>query len=439
MDAVTDREQGSLQRTVEPRANYLVGRAVQEFNTGNSVFGGMLTAVNRQLDSWTSDALRRDAYVAGVDGKHRFGNKRFELTGFLAASRVSGSDSAIARTQRSSVQQFQRPDGALTVDPTRNTLMGWAGQLSLNKNGGGHTQFSTNYRRVGPGFEINVVGFLRRADVQSWNNWFQIAAQKPAAFYRNGRINFNQWNQWTANGLQIGSGGNVNVHGELKNFWSASSGFGVDNVLPTFDDRATRGGPAVRQSLQLFGWNSIDFDPRRPLVPGVGLFWNRGDAGRSYTVDVSPRVTFRGTSRVQGSIALGFTKSTNDAQFRGNRGDAGRDSTHYTVARLDQTTAAVTARRTLFGPLVAVCRGRSGWLQLQAAPHESRNAMGVSSWVDALCGLAARADAGWGERRHLRHSARLRRPIPELAGQHIPHKGELLVGPITAPRPPRMR
>ena len=344
MDAVTDREQGSLQRTVEPRANYFVARAVQEFDTGNSVFGGMLTAVNRQLDSWTSDALRRDAYVAGVDGKHRFGNKRFELTGFLAASRVSGSDSAIARTQRSSVQQFQRPDGALTVDPTRNTLMGWAGQLSLNKNGGGHTRFSTNYRRVGPGFEINDVGFLRRADVQSWNNWFQIAAQKPAAFYRNGRINFNQWNQWTANGLQIGSGGNVNVNGELKNFWSASSGFGVDNVLPTFDDRATRGGPAVRQSMQLFGWNSIDFDPRRPLVPGVGLFWNRGDEGRSYTVDVSPRLTFRGTSRVQGSIALDFTKATNDAQFRGNRGDVGHDSTHYTVARLDQTTAAVTAR-----------------------------------------------------------------------------------------------
>jgi len=344
LDAVTDREVGTERRTVEPSANYLVARAVQEFDKGNTVVGGMLTGINRALDQWTKGSLRNESYVVGIDGKHRFGQGRFELKGFLAASRVSGSDSAITITQRSSVQQFQRPDGGLSLDSTRTSLSGWAGQISLNKNGGGHTRFSTSYRRVGPGFEINDVGYLRRADTQSWSNWFQIATQKPAAFYRRLSVNLNQSNQWTAEGLRIGSGGNINMNSELKNFWSVYGGIGADNLLPTFDDRATRGGPAVRQSPSLFGWSGVSLDPRRALVPGLNLFWNRSDVGRSYSVDVNPQVSFRGSSRVQGSIGLDFNRSTNDTQFDGNFGVVGNDSTHYTIARLDQNTASITAR-----------------------------------------------------------------------------------------------
>ena len=47
----------------------------------------ILTAVNRELDGYTQDYLRREAYTAGVDGRHRFGaNGNYEITGQLFGS-----------------------------------------------------------------------------------------------------------------------------------------------------------------------------------------------------------------------------------------------------------------------------------------------------------------------------------------------------------------
>ena len=344
LDAITDRESGALRRTVEPQTNYAVARVAQEFNRGQSVLGAMLTTVNRQLDPWTASSLRQEAYVMGVDGRKRFAQQRYEVTGFLSASRVRGSAEAIALTQRSGVQQYQRPDDALAFDSTRTSLGGWSGELRFNKNGGGQTRFSTGYRRITPGFEINDIGYLRRADLQSWNNWFQIQKLKPTRLYRRFNVNLNQWNAWSNEGLRLQGGGNINANGELANFWSVFSGIGFDNVVPSYDDRMTRGGPAVRVSPSAFGWAGVDMDPRQAMVPGLNLFWNRRDDGKSWSVNLSPRLSFRGSSRVQGSLSAGFSRGTTADQYVNNFGEIGADTTHYTVARLDQTTASLTAR-----------------------------------------------------------------------------------------------
>jgi hypothetical protein len=344
LDAVTARTNGAEGRTAEPQTNYMVARAMQEFRGGNSVVGVMATGVQRALDDWSTPYLRRSAWSGGLDARHRFAGNRFEVSGFLAASHVRGDTAAISRTQRSLVHAYMRPDGALTVDDTRTTLNGTAGELSLRKVGGGRTRFALGYQRKSAGFEINDVGFLTRSDIQSQYAWGQLFSLQPTTRFRRFGVNVNQWASWNTAGLPLNHGGNVNGNAELANFWNVYAGIGVENLLPAFDDRAARGGPAVRRNASVFGWSGLDTDGRRPIVPGVSLNWGLGDGGRSWNVSAGPRVQFRGSSRVQGSVSVNSGRAVRDWQWVGNVGAAGAEGTAYTFATLDQHTHSLTAR-----------------------------------------------------------------------------------------------
>ncbi len=338
LDAVTGRTNGAEGRTVEPQTNYTVARLVQEFRGGNSVLGVMGTGVQRALDDWSTPFLRSSAWSGGLDARHRFSGNRFEVSGFVAASHVRGDTAAITRTQRSLVHAYMRPDGALTVNERRTSLGGTAGELSVRKVGGGRTRFAMGYQRKGAGFEINDIGFLTRSDIQSQYAWGQLFSLKPTKYFRRFGMNVNQWASWTTAGLPLDHGGNVNGNAELSNFWNVYAGVGVENLLPAFDDRAARGGPAVRQNAAMFGWSGIETDGRRPIVPGANFNWGIGDGGRSWNLTVGPRVQFRGSSRAQGSVSVNTSRAIRDWQWVRNVGTA------YTFARLNQHTHSLTAR-----------------------------------------------------------------------------------------------
>ena len=95
--AMTDRTQAGG-TTIEPRTTYGLTRATRELRQGESAFGVIATVVDRALGAGQAPYLRSGAYAAGVDGRHRFGAGRYEITGSLAASSVRGSAEAIART-----------------------------------------------------------------------------------------------------------------------------------------------------------------------------------------------------------------------------------------------------------------------------------------------------------------------------------------------------
>src|SRR3989475_13277681 len=155
----------------EPATNYAALRGQQDFRKGESGIGVMFTAVNRSLDPLTDAALRQSAYVGALDFRHRFLGSRYQISGSLDVSRVAGTAAAIAATQRDPVHYYQRPDAGLPLDPTRTSLSRDREELLFGKVGGGITRFETSYQRRSPGFEVNDLGFLLRADQQSWNNW----------------------------------------------------------------------------------------------------------------------------------------------------------------------------------------------------------------------------------------------------------------------------
>lgn len=342
LNAVTDREQGAGGATIEPMTNYLVTRLSQDLRNGNSGVGLMVTATNRNLDGDSRRFLRDGAYAVGLDARHRFFNNNFQISGSAVASHVTGSQEAIWRTQRSAVHQFQRTDSPLSVDSSLTSLSGTRLNIGVGKTGGGVTRFNTGVTRTSAGYEVNDAGFLTRADITQNGNWFGLNLVKPTKFYRRVHLNFNQWNDWTTDGLRLNSGGNVNMYSELPNQWGVWTGFNVNGIGEVYDDRVTRGGPALRRNLRANTWLGFETDQRKPLQYVAQGFFVFRDASGSSDWGVDPALRFRAGGNVQGSVTVNYSESVNDQQWYNNYATPG--GTAYTFARLEQTTVGVTTR-----------------------------------------------------------------------------------------------
>ncbi len=343
LEAVTAREVGTQDRTMEPFTNYAVVRAQQDLRSGQSGIGVIGTAVNRNLDEWTQDVLRRSAYVGAVDARHRFARGRFEVAASLAASRVDGSAAAIAATQRNTVHLYQRPDGGLTFDSTRTSLVGDAEELYFRKIGGGMVRFETSFQRRSAGFETNDLGYLQGADQQSWNTWAAVQFRRPQLFFQQGFWNFNWWQYWTTAGMPTERAANTNLHFQLNNRWWAHAGGTLMRIGTAFCDRCARGGPAVRRDRAISVWGGVEGDSRFPIVPFLFFDYWGGDGGRSEYFGVNPSVDVRIASRFTTSLGLNVSRNRDDWQWYGNFTDTA-NATSYTFAHLDQHTASIRWR-----------------------------------------------------------------------------------------------
>lgn len=385
LDAVTQREATPGHETIEPQTNYFVGRLQRDFRQGGSAIGAMVTSVHRNLDRWTSDYLRSDALAGGVDLRHQFAERNYEITAYLAGSQVEGSAAAIAATQSSSVHYYQRPDDGIAFDSLRTALGGYSAQINFAKRGGGSTRFNFGYQALSPGFEINDVGFLSRANSQNQWLWFQYRQATPRGIYRFWNYNINQWTNYTWNGTRTDFGGNVNAHMQFKNSMWIHAGEGVNAAAASYCDNCTRGGPALRQDRSTWGWASIEGDPRHAIVPYFSGSWNAGDGGRSRSWNAGPAADFRFSTRVTGSVSYNVGRGVNATQPNGNYGDVGSDTTHYTVARLDQRTQSMTVR-------LGVTATPTLSLQVYAAPFATRG--DFSDWLQVANARAER----WNDR-----------------------------------------
>lgn len=363
LDAVTDHVAGPGGTTLEPTTNYAVVRANQDYAAGNGSVGLMLTGVNRWLDASSEPYLHHAAYSAGVDARRRFAG-RFEVSGSLDLSRVTGSPQAIAATQRSTVHLYQRPDGELRFDSTRTSLTGTNVELRFAKVGGNRLHFETAYQRRSPGFEINDVGFLRQADFQAWTTWAALAFRTPNSVFQSLRWNFNNWEYWNTAGLPTERAFNTNVHIQFTNRWWLHTGGTVGQLGSTYCDRCARGGPALRQDPYIAPWAGIEGDDRHALVPYFWMNYFRGDQGRSERISLSPELDYKISSRFTTSLSADWEHNRNDLQYFGTFTDAG-GTRHYTFAHLNQHTLSFTWRLGYtFTP--------SATLQVYASPFVSK-------------------------------------------------------------------
>ena len=241
-DAVIANGVQRTRQTIEPLTSYSVARARREF-ANQSALGFMMTATNRNLDDATR-FLAGQAYTGGIDWDWRL-KSRYAVQGYVVGSSIHGERGGhLPSCRRSNVHSFQRPDaGHIELDPTRTSLNGYGLMMAVSKIGGERVRFNSNVSMKSPGFDINDVGFMRRADQRNMSNWVQVRYERPTKWFRSFRYNLNQWAGWNYDGDRLNLGFNVNAHIDVPQ--SLGHRDGRELNPQSFDDRATRGGPGA--------------------------------------------------------------------------------------------------------------------------------------------------------------------------------------------------
>ncbi|HET6555929.1 MAG TPA: DUF5916 domain-containing protein [Prolixibacteraceae bacterium] len=326
---------------IEPFTNYAIARVQKDFDKGNTMLGGMLTSVNRNLKEEELDYLHKSAVTGGLDFVHKWHNKDWQFDFSTYFSRVEGTTEAISETQQSWIHSFQRPDAThLTYDSTRTSLMGQGGKIVLAKFGG-KLKFMAATSWKSPGLELNDVGYMRQADNILEVFWVGYRVYEPFSIFRNLNLNFNQWTEWNFAGELTGPGGNINAHTQFKNYWSFS--FGTNYNGEGLATSELRGGPALKVAGTKNLWFSIGSNDQKKITAGVqmmALESNVKDAKSIYDYNLS--LGYRPSKSLKITVTPSFNTNNDELQYVTQQDYA--NTTDYVFARIRQKTLSASLR-----------------------------------------------------------------------------------------------
>jgi hypothetical protein len=327
---------------VEPLTNYSVLRLSRDFRRGGSAVGGIATATQRRIPAGSDlDFLRSGGYLAGLDGRHRFGGNRFELAAGVVGSHVLGSARAIAATQRSAARYFQRPDAShVDLDPTRTSLSGAALTAQVAKIGGGHWRWQALGSLRSPGFEANDAGFLRVADAAAAIGGVRYVRNEPGSWFRSWTARADLGSGWTFGGERYLTAAVVEGNLQLLNFWSTSAT--MIRYLPALSPVALRGGPGLYTPGGVMGMVSIGTDPRRPVRFRFDTEAQIEDGTGGYGVTARPSLTIRPSHQATFTLEPRLERGASAWQYLRRETVAGEP--RYVGGHLEQATVALTAR-----------------------------------------------------------------------------------------------
>ena len=348
--AVTDEADARLingagvesSQPVEPTSRYAVGRLSRDFRRGRSGLGLLTTFANRDADDVWFGALRTSAVGGGFNGFHRFGRDRYQLTGWLFSSQVSGNASALAATQRSSVHYWQRPDAeGYSLDTTITSMAGGAGEGFIARIGGSRLTWQAGGGFRSPGFEVNDVGYVSYTDVWYWSVTSRYRVTKPRGAARDWWVEGQQVTAHTFGGQIIRPSFHLSGNALFSSFWS---------IVPNIERWNThiwpwelRGGPGLRRSGYTNVNVTVNSDSRKSwrLRPHIRL--QISDELGGYTATVDPSISFRPTSRTNVTMTPSWTRNEAPAQYVAAATATG-GVRQYMVGHLEQTTMSLTGR-----------------------------------------------------------------------------------------------
>jgi len=334
MQAEIDTIGGRMTETVEPLTNYFVGRVQKDINNGNTLFGGIFTSTNRELDSYVSDFMHRAAYTGGADFTQYFDAKNWMFNFVATYSLIEGSRKAIENTQKSSAHYFQRPDNNYSIlDTNRTSLQGSGGRIQIMKlNGHWNFQSATTWRT--PGFDANDLGYTRQADQIFSVLWAQYNQYEPKGIYRKYNINCDVYSAWNFGARNIARGFELNANMDLKNFWNIWTGGALRSS--SLDQTILRGGPMMEtpgNATSRFGFTT---DNRKMLVFNASVNSTLGLEKSSGSFDTGFGISYKPTNWLVVSLTPGFSKSYSELQYV--TGLKVKNEDKYIFASIDRKT-----------------------------------------------------------------------------------------------------
>lgn len=309
-----------VEREVEPFTNYFVGRVRRNFTGGRGFLGAIATSTIRRF---SYDSLRLSmpshAEAVGVDWEHWWKNRTYRIMSNFAVSNVTGEPEVIRTLQQSSARYFDRPDrqhgsnGTFSdrYDPTLTSLRGYGGYMRASKESGSWLfESSVNFRS--PGFEVNDLAFLTRADyvwmnANAFRQW-----QKPTKYYRQAYWILGGQQQYNHDGDRTDLQFQNYFEVQLPNYWWLST-FYIHRP-EVFEDRLTRGGPVVRRSQAWFTVLNINTDSRKRVSFYLGPEMSgTAEGGRAYALFTTIRA--KPASNVVLSLEPYYSYNHGKAQF----------------------------------------------------------------------------------------------------------------------------
>lgn len=372
LDAVTPEEKARVLLVagdrstagVEPLTNYFVGRVKRTFRNGQTFVGSELTSTIRDLsDTAYKRLLRARATFAGVDFEHDMRSREWVVSGYLGASAVTGSPSAIASTQTASTHYFQRPDASyLHYDRGASSLRGYIGELAVEKNGPWYG--SVAYKEESPGLELNDIGFQGRADFKAFSSlvgYQNFTAGNRLRSY--GAYAFTN-NMWDFGGNSIFVRLTAAATATLMNL---SHFAGQLTFFPRYmNNQFTRGGPLALQPSSWNGSLTGGTDSRKIIALSASAARTVDETGSNSTT-LSVGADYRATAFIHLVAGPSFTRTYSTAQYVTSVRDVAATATfgsRYVFASLHQSTLALDTRAEwTFTPALS--------LQLYAQPFVS--------------------------------------------------------------------
>ncbi len=331
MEAVTAPEYAQVEKEidgkkvqhshlVEPLTNYFVGRLNQDVLEGNSRVGLIATAVNRQSST--------AAYVSGLDWDLKFVKDQYQISGTVAASQTSKRD---------------------------EHQSGYLAHLEFDKHGG-WLLGEINFRALSPGFEMNDLGFRRRADLLQWVYVFTARKEKPFSIFRRLLFGFHGGQQWNYDGINISRHSETRVYGLFKNYWNFNLYVGR-NWESFSDDDVRRGGTLIKNPANWWVFTRLTTDSRKRVQLGVNPIFDCDDDRRSYAYNVSLDVRIRLASNIEVTVEPRYTYQMEDAQWvdQVEADINGQRQKHYIYGKFEGRTLDFTTRANLsFTPTLSL-------------------------------------------------------------------------------------
>lgn len=341
-EAVIDLNGRRREVTAEPLTNYLMGRFQQDLKEGKTVFGGMLTAVNRDISEPHLEYIHKQAYSGGLDVTHFLKDRKYYLAGSFSLSHVSGTAESILRTQTASERYFQRPDAAyLRVDSSRTSLTGTSGTVKFGKTSGniiGQTGFTWR----SPELSLNDAGFQRSSDLLHHWAWVQYRKLQPFSVFRWVRLNANEYLSYDFGGTNTYRAVNTNWHTQFKNFWRLSMGSTLEGASVSYAD--LRGGPGIMYPGGISYWYNMGTDDRKKISFNASHYNGWGRKSFSRYQEIYSGITYRPVNALNLSLGGSISFNDNQMQYVDTQSFGGED--RYLTATIDQETYSLEMRFT---------------------------------------------------------------------------------------------
>ena len=348
MESVTQEEKAKITSegqeskvTVEPWTNYYNTRIQKDFNQGQTILGGMVTATNRFIQDSTLDYLPDAAYTGGLDFINYWKDKVYYLRIRGAFSYISGSKESLKDIQESPVHYFQRPDaGHLKLDTNMTSLLGQGGILEFGKQGGGHWSYLAWITWRSPGLELNDMGYLRQADAIQQVIWAGYEIFEPVSIFRQLYLNFNQYSGWDFGGNYIYNGLNTNFNTQFNNYMGF--GAGLEYEFESVDRYELRGGPAIIKPGGSTVWFEVGSDERKKLNAVIGSFNRWGDLQNDREMVFWLGLNYRPVNALQISFEPSYSKMNNRLQYVETADNGGDD--RYILGTIDRELLSADLR-----------------------------------------------------------------------------------------------